>query len=44
LKGVDGAVTVKSVVLLFVILVTLSEAVPVFDIVTVCAEEVLPVA
>ena len=44
LNGVEGEVTLKSVVLLFVIPVTLRLAEPVFDIVTVCAAELLPVS
>ncbi len=43
-KGAVGDVTEKSAVLLFVIPVTLSVADPVFDIVTVCAAELVPVA
>ena len=44
LKGAEGDVTVKSVVLLFVMPVTLRLAEPAFDMVTVCAAELLPVA
>ena len=42
LKGVAGAVRTKSVVLLFVMLFTVNAVPPVFEIVTVCAAEVVP--
>ena len=42
LNGVAGEVSTKSVALLLEMLLTVSGAVPVFDMVTVCAAEVVP--